>query len=159
AREPLALRLRAGLVALGGLLGAFPLPALADEAPTRPAILFNRWQEDWSVLADPDLRTQPLDGLKYIPLSSQDPKSYVSFGLNVRERFESNNAPAFGIGTQGDAYLLDRVQVHADVRPNEDWQAFVQLEDVRPAWKDVIAPVDENQLDLRQAFVVFRHAF
>ena len=39
-------------------------------APQRPAILFNRWQEDWSVLADPDVPREPLDKLKYIPLNA-----------------------------------------------------------------------------------------
>jgi len=128
-------------------------------APARPEISFNRWEENWSVLADPNLRTQPLDCLKYIPLSSTDPESYISLGLTLRERFESNDAPLFGVGkTEGDIYLLDRVQMHADVRPDSHWQAFVQLEDVRAPWKDVITPVDENQLDLRLAFLAYTHA-
>jgi len=37
-----------------------PAPAEDDEA-VRPKIDFmNRWREDWSVLADPRLRTEPL---------------------------------------------------------------------------------------------------
>jgi hypothetical protein len=43
-------------------------------APTRPSIMFNRWEEDWSVLADPRVPREPLDSLKYIPLSAYDPK-------------------------------------------------------------------------------------
>jgi hypothetical protein len=42
-------------------------------------------------------RTEPFDDLKYIPLSPDDPKSYVSFGLDLRERFESVNAASFGV--------------------------------------------------------------
>src|SRR5438128_10522974 len=49
-------------------------------APTRPSIMFNRWEEDWSVLADPRVPREPLDSLKYIPLSIYDPKTYLSFG-------------------------------------------------------------------------------
>src|SRR5262245_19671014 len=49
--------------------------------PTRPKIMMYRWEEDWSVLADPALRTEPLDGFKYIPISPGDPHSYLSFGL------------------------------------------------------------------------------
>ena len=67
------------------------------QAQERPQIHFNRWQEDWSVLADPALRTEPLDYLKYIPLSSGDPKSYVSLGLNLRERVESTQIAPFGV--------------------------------------------------------------
>jgi hypothetical protein len=37
------------------------------------------------------------DDLKYIPLSPDDPKSYVSLGLDLRERFESVNAASFGV--------------------------------------------------------------
>ena len=47
-----------------GLAVLWPLLASsghADELATRPAIKTNRWQEDWSVLSDPALRTQPLD--------------------------------------------------------------------------------------------------
>jgi hypothetical protein len=51
--------------------------SIIPEAHDRPKIGLNRWQEDWSVLADPALRTEPLDDLKYIPLSSGDPNSYA----------------------------------------------------------------------------------
>jgi hypothetical protein len=139
-------------------LAAIAQAAPDANAPSRPEISFYRWQENWSALADPSLRTEPLDSLKYIPLSSTEPESYVSLGLTVRERFESNDAPLFGVGkTEGDSYLLDRVQMHADIRPDSHWQAFVELEDVRAPWKDVITPVDENQLDLRLAFLAYTH--
>ncbi len=119
----------------------------ADDDAVRPKVdLFYRWREDWSALADPRLRTEPLDGLKYIPLPFHDPKSYVSLGLTLRERFELNDAPAFGIGNaKSDNYLLDRLQWHVDVRPNAQWQMFVQFEDVRAPGKSVITPVDENE--------------
>jgi len=108
------------------------------------------------VLADPSLRTEPLDELKYIPLLPDDPKSYVSFGLDLRERFESNDAPFFGVGkNKGDSYLLQRLEAHTDVRPNADWQIFAQMEDARAPGKAVITPVDEDQFDLEQAFVTY----
>ena len=132
----------------------------AASTPQRPRIGFYRWQEDWSALADPALRTEPFDNLKYIPLSSNDPHSYVSLGINLRERFESNDAPSFGVGkNRGDSYLLHRFQVHADVRPDANWQLFAQLEDVRAGGKATITPVDENRLDLRQAFVAYSNPF
>ena len=122
----------------------------------RPKISSNRWQEDWSVLADPALRTQPLDELKYIPFYATDPKSYVSFGANLRERFETNNAPNFGVGrTAGDSWLIQRLQVFADIRPNDNWQVFVELEDDRAFDKASISPADQDPLDLRLAFVAY----
>jgi hypothetical protein len=133
--------------------------AVADDAtssPQRPAIKFYRWQEDWSVLADPALRTEPFDDLKYIPLSPNDPKSYISLGANLRERFESNNAPSFGTKAAApDAYMIQRLWIHADIRLNENWQIFTQLEDARAFDKNVITPADQNRLDLRLAFVAY----
>src|SRR5207245_8336134 len=139
---------------------ALTSPAPAEDNVVRPKIDFlNRWREDWSVLADPRLRTEPLDSLKYIPLPFDDPKSYVSLGLTVRERFELNDTPAFGTGSnKGDNYLLHRLQWHIAVRPNAQWQMFVQFEDVRAPAHSVITPVDENQLDLRLAFIAYTHA-
>jgi hypothetical protein len=119
----------------------------------RPAIMFNRWQEDWSVLANPCVPREPLDGLKYVPLfGSTD--SYISLGVNLRERLEINDAPLFGLGPiHSDTYLLQRTQVHADIHLGEHVQIFTQLEDVRAFDKNVITPVDKNPLDLRQAFI------
>lgn len=125
----------------------------------RPALRSNRWQEDWSALADPRLRSEPLDALKYIPLGA-DPHRYLSLGLNLRERLESNNTYAFGTsGWRADSYLLQRLQVHADLRLDEQVQLFTQLEDVRAPGKVRTTPSDQNRLDLRQAFVaVVGHA-
>ncbi|MPW24163.1 alginate export family protein, partial [Paraburkholderia sp. CNPSo 3157] len=79
----------AGL-ALSGSARATEETASADTATAactakRPVVLFNRWQEDWSVLADKCVPRQPLDSLKYIPLGG-DPHSYLSLGANLRER-------------------------------------------------------------------------
>ncbi|NLP64804.1 alginate export family protein [Paraburkholderia sacchari] len=124
----------------------------------RPAVMFNRWQEDWSVLANPCVARKPLDGLKYIPLGG-DPSSYLSLGANLRERIESNNAPLFGIGSaQSDTYLIQRVQVHADAHLAQHWQFFVQFVDARPFGKNSVTPVDKNPLDVEQAFVTYTGA-
>ena len=124
----------------------------------RPVVLFNRWQEDWSVLANPCVPRKPLDGLKYIPLGGA-PDSYLSLGANLRERIETNNAPLFGIGSaQSDTYLLQRAQVHADAHVGGHWQFFVQLEDARAYGKNTIAPVDKNPLDIEQAFATYSGA-
>ncbi|CAJ3398332.1 alginate export family protein [Burkholderia pseudomallei] len=127
----------------------------ASCAKTRPAILFNRWQEDWSALADPCVPRRPLDALKYVPLFGRV-DSYLSLGAGLRERLELNDAPLFGLGrARGDTYVLQRVQMHADLRIAGHVQAFVQLEDARPFGKDNVGPVDRNRVDLRQAFVTY----
>jgi hypothetical protein len=131
--------------------------AFANDASTleRPTIKTDRSQEDWSFLADPKLRTQPLDGFKYIPLFSSNRDSYISLGLNLREIFEVSDAPAFGTvpANPADSYWLQRAQFHIDVHLNENWQLFTQFEDVRAFDKTVVGLNDANRFDLRLAFI------
>jgi len=116
--------------------------------------MFNRWQEDWSVLADPRVPREPLDGLKYIPLSSGDPNTYLSFGLTVRERFEGLDAARFGIAPgRNNNYLLSRVEPHVDLRLGSDVQIFTQFISAFAPGKTMIAPPDRDRLDLEQGFI------
>jgi len=132
----------------------------AGGAPVRPVPLFNRWQENWSSLADPALRTEPGDSLKYIGLSASNSASYLSLGLNLRERVEFNDAAGFGVGGgRNDSYLIQRLQIHADFHFDKHWQLFTQLEDARVANKNTTTPVDKNPLDLRLAFLAYTHTF
>ena len=62
-------------------------------APTRPSIMFNRWEEDWSVLADPRVPREPLDSLKYIPLTLQ-PTNSVKILLAIAEQWRQTTADA-----------------------------------------------------------------
>jgi hypothetical protein len=127
---------------------------VAVETPQRPSIMFNRWQEDWSVLADPRVPREPLDGLKYIPLSPDDPKTYLSFGADLRERFEANDAPAFGTGhNRNNDYLISRTETHADLRIASQIQVFVQLQSDFAGDKTTLTPVDQDRFDLEQAFI------
>lgn len=130
--------------------------ALADEPPARPVLKANRWQEDWSVLQDPALRTAPLDSLKYLSLSDANPFTYLSLGATLRERFEMNDATGFGIqGAARDAYLIQRFQVHADLHLNENWRVFTQLEDDRAFDKTSLGGADQDRADLRLAFLEY----
>ena len=131
----------------------------ASPRTARPKIQTNRWQEDWSALTDPALRTEPFDSLKVIPLSPDNPHSYLSLGLSLRERFESNDAPGFGVSHVGsDSYLLQRLEIYADAHFNQNWRFFTQLEDARAYGKNSVTPVDQNPLDLRLAFLEYVRA-
>jgi Alginate export len=130
-----------------------PAGASGDAIPTRPAIMFNRWQENWSVLADPRVPREPLDSLKYIPFA--DPNTYLSFGADVRERFESNNAVGFGTGPNRSAnYVISRSELHADLHLGLQLEIFFQLQSDFAPWKTMLTPVDQNRLDVEQAFAV-----
>jgi len=128
--------------------------ALAPGAPKRaerPAI---NWiyaaHEDWSVLADPALRTDPFDRIKYIPIGA-DPMIYLSLGVTVRERFESVSLRLTPL--EPDDYLLTRTRVHAHLHLGTHLRLFTQLIDSRASGKTLVRPIDQNRLDLGQAFV------
>src|ERR1700752_4334227 len=72
------------------------------------------YDEDTRYLRDPACRTNPMDRLKFIPLSEGSDDHYLSFGAPVRERGEYFNNPNWGAGPPGSAYLLQRYYVHAD---------------------------------------------
>jgi hypothetical protein len=128
----------------------------AAEAAERPVLKTNRWQEDWSVLQNPAARTEPLDSLKYISLSDDDPQRYLSLGATLRERFELNNASGFGVGNRAnDSWLIQRFQIHADLHLNEHWRVFTELEDARAFDKTTLGGADQNHLDLRLAFAEY----
>jgi hypothetical protein len=150
-------RARQGCAAAMLCFAAAPLAARAEEAnatPERPAIMFNRWQEDWSVLANPRVPRQPFDEFKYIPLSAVDPYTYLSFGADTRERFEANNAQGFGTGSNHNQdYVITRNELHADLRIASQIQMFVQFQSDFAPWKTILSPVDRDRLDLEQAFV------
>jgi Alginate export len=123
-------------------------------APTRPAILPNRWEEDWSVLADPRVPREPLDSLKYMPLAPDDSKTYLSLGADLRERFEANDAANFGVSrNRNNDYLISRTEWHADLHIAGQVQVFAQFESDFAPWKTTLTPADQDVLDLEQAFV------
>jgi hypothetical protein len=128
--------------------------ATSTTLPARPTILPNRWEEDWSVLADPRVLREPLDSLKYILLSPDDPKTYLSLGADLRERFEANDAAGFGISpNRNNDYLISRTDWYADFRMAGQVQVFTQFESDFAPWKTMLTPADQDVLDLEQAFV------
>jgi len=150
-----ALALAGGSAAAAGPLAGEAPPAL-DAAPPacsvkRPAINFNRWNENWGVLADPCLPRQALDELKYIPLGAG--ASYLSLGAGLRERYEHIDAPQYGIGAvAADGYVIQRANLHADLRLGPYVQVFGQLVDARAFQKKVLGPPDRDKLDVEQLF-------
>lgn len=122
--------------------------------PTHPQINWlNRDQEDWSVLADPALRTDPFDSLKYIPLGG-GPQHYLSLGLTVRElgEWQTSEVTNF-IPPPGTAYLLSRLQVDADLHLGDTVRVFTQLAGDFAPWKQPVTPVDQDPLALEQGFL------
>src|SRR4029077_13536966 len=126
---------------------------VSADTPDRPAIAFNRWAEDWSVLANPAVPREPLDELKYIPLSNDDARTYLSLGADIRERFEVNDTNFGTGGNRQNAYVLSRIETHADLRVAGQVQAFLQLQSDTAPGKDRLSPVDQDRLRNQPGFV------
>jgi hypothetical protein len=102
-----------------------PLPALAQYGPSQYRI--ERWDEDYSSLADPAYRSDPFDRLKYIPLGLDD--SYLSLGGQARYRYDYFNNLNFDKGPQDEnGFHLVRLLTHADAHFGRNLRGFVQLD-------------------------------
>ena len=132
---------------------AWPIPATAQTAP--PPLQPDRTAEDYSFLADPSRRGDWSDTYKYIPVDGGG-GAFLSLGSEVRERFEMFSIPRFGLGTDADSYLLQRVMVHADLRMGRAIRLFAQLGAHDAFGKKLLNPPDEDHIDVQQLFVEVR---
>jgi hypothetical protein len=133
---------------------ALPLCAQVQDESRAPARTYDLLPEndDWSFLADPSLRSDLWDPIKYIPLDCQ--ACYVSFGGEVREAFEKVGNDNWGKQPYMNAFLLQRYMLYSDWHLGENFRIFVELksglEDLRAGGP---RPIDEKRLDLETGFV------
>jgi len=127
----------------------------ADTAPfARPrTYTLERWDEDYSFLSDPSLRTDFWDPIKYMPLNSAG-DWYASFGGQVRDRYEYFNNNTFGTGPQSEGGYNDaRLTANADVHFGDSLRVFLQgasaFEEGRNGGP---RPNDRDEVDLEQGF-------
>ena len=134
---------------------AFLVTASHAYAAERPALTANsRFEENYEFLSDPAKRTDFFDPVKYIPLGD-DPHTYLSFGGEVRERYEGFlNNPLFGLNhLNHDDYLLSRTLLSADLHVTPYFRSFVQLGHHDVYGKDgAITGTERSKFDLQQAF-------
>ncbi len=118
----------------------------------RPSYTALGFDEDWSFLRDPRLRTDYLDRLKYFGLGR--PGWYLTLGGFVRFRYEL--APGFPLDTPYDpnGYFLQRYLALADLHLSRFVRVFVQLKSaLENGRRGGPLPIDVDQLDLSQGFV------
>lgn len=136
------------------------LPAMvsagAPPPPERYKLL--RYEEDFSYLRDPAERRDQLDAAKYVPFGNSTADRYLSFGGDVRERYEYFRHWAWGAGVQdGNGYLLQRYMLHMDAHFSPTVRLFTQLKsNVVTDRRDGPRGVDEDRFDLHQAFIDIR---
>lgn len=124
--------------------------------PNPPPYSQLRYLERYDALADPRLRRDAFDALKFLALDADDPQRYLSLGGELRERFESVHNARFGRGPAPDdvSYLWQRIALHADLHLDARLRVFVQgLSALQLGDSKNASAVNQNPIDLQQAFV------
>ena len=112
-----------------------------------------RYDEDYSFL-EKDTTKDWYPKMKFVPLS-QNKTMYISCGGDVRfQYFYAKNEGWGETPADKDGYILTRYLLHADFHAGKYFRTFIQLQSSLANGKETVpSPVDENQLDLHQAFV------
>jgi hypothetical protein len=130
------------------------LEAEDSSAPQSPPALKQlRYDENYSFLKEASRQTDYTDPLKFIPLNTNG-NAYLTFGGEVRERYEYFHNSLWGRGPQDDdGYLLQRYMLHADAHFGESFRIFAQLKSGLEVDRNGGSrPTDRDDLDLNQGF-------
>jgi len=121
-----------------------------------PPFHFLRHDDDFSYLAnkaDPNL----WERMKYIPLgSSMFGPAYLTLGGEVRERWEGYRNINYGLGAvaPGSGYLLERLELIADLHASDYLRGFVKFGDDRIfSHRGASSMTDTDRAELFERFV------
>lgn len=142
------------IVALAAAIPA--LQAQTNQAPTpvEPVRDYSilREDEDWSFLADPSLRQDFWDRLKYIPLGPDG--WFLTIGGEAREVLEQVGDDNWGEQPYTNTFFLQRYMLHADWHLGKYVRTFVQLKSGLESFRrGGPRPIDEKKLDFEAAFI------
>jgi hypothetical protein len=117
-----------------------------------PAFKSLRYDEEYSFLKN-DSSKSWYTKTKYNSLSKTG-NIYISIGGEIRyQYFWFKNEEWGDAAKDNDGYILTRYLAHADLHAGKYFRTFIQLQSSLASGKIAVSPVDENQLDLHQAFV------
>jgi hypothetical protein len=127
--------------------------AMSQSTVERPGFKAFRFDEDWSALRDPAMRTSFLDPLKWIRLND-DGSWYATLGGELRGRYEYSREPVFGLASPPrNDYFLNRAFLFADVHFGSNFRTFVELvSGYAPGWDGSPPPTQKDTIDVLQAF-------
>ena len=123
--------------------------------PNPPPYTLLRYNERYDYLADPRNHHDFFDPVKYIPLDADDQQSYLSFGGELRERYENLHNATFGptASPANQSYLLQRVTLDADLHLNQRLRFFAQgISGLQFGQQQTAPPVQQDPLDIQQGF-------
>jgi hypothetical protein len=134
----------------------FPLLLLlgfisAANAQQNPVFQKLRYDDDLTYLQT-DSAKNAYEKIKYIPLSKNS-RYFASIGGEARWQYTYTVNDKWGDESdEGDGYLLSRYLLHADIHLGA-FRTFFELQSSLANSKTDPSPVDENQLDIHQAFL------
>ncbi len=111
-----------------------------------------RYEEDYSILQQ-DSSKNWYTATKFKALSKNG-STYLSMGGDIRYQYQRFTNENWGESAKDkDGFILTRYLAHADFHAGKHFRTFVQLQSSFANGKATPpSPVDENQLDLHQAF-------
>jgi hypothetical protein len=114
-----------------------------------------RYEEDYTALKKDSASENWYKRAKYSALSNGG-NTYISYGGELRLQYFYAKNESWGDEPEDkDGYVLSRYLLHTDFHAGKHFRTFVQLQGSLADGKTSTSPVDENPLDLHQAFVDF----
>jgi hypothetical protein len=111
-----------------------------------------RYDEDYGFLQKNTDSSNWYKSLKRSPLSKNG-NSYISFGADLRMQYFAVKNEKWGDEPQDkDGYTYNRYLLHTDIHTGKYVRTFVQLQSSMVNGKNSTSPVDENPLEIHQAF-------
>lgn len=131
------------------------LLSLSGMAQQYPEFKSLRFDENYSVLKNDTVKNNWYKTIKFLPLSPSG-NTYLSFGGSVRYQYFYARNENWGDGPQdNDGYILSRYLFHADFHAGKYLRAFIQTQSSLADGRIDPSPVDQNPLEVHQAFVDF----
>lgn len=131
--------------------------SIINYAQDLPGFKTLRFDEDYSFLKN-DSSDSWYYKAKFNPIT-RDNSSYISLGGEIRyQYFYFRNENWGDAPKDSDGFVLSRFLFHADMHAGKSFRTFVQLQSSMANGKPSASPVDENQLDLHQAFIEWKTA-
>jgi hypothetical protein len=150
-------RLLIGL-ALFLIFGATAACAQSDDAPEpkEPDRSYKllRADEDWSFLRDTNLKRDPWDKIKYIPLRKNSDDWYLTIGGEAREVWEQIGNDNWGQQPFMNGYLNQRYALSLDLHLGKRVRTFFEFKSGLNSFREGgPRPIDEKKLDFQAAFL------
>src|SRR5580693_2965938 len=113
-----------------------------------------REDDDWTFLADPAVRQDFWDPIKYIPLRSGGEGWFLSMGGEAREMWEQIGNDNWGQQPFMNGYFDERYMFYFDVHYGTHFRSFVELKSGLNSYRiGGPRPIDEKKLDFQAAFI------